>query len=246
MDLWETPPKQLVFMDRTVHVWSAFVDRLDIQPHEMVPLLSTDEQKRAGKYHRKRDAHRFVMRRGLLRKLLAGYLKIPADQLVFQTNPYGKLFIENRIGNPPLFFNTSHSNGFVLCAFSNCFEIGIDVEHVKAFSGLGDIVRRFFSMPEQLEFNSLPPEHLLQAFFKGWTCKEAFLKAVGKGLDNGLEWVQVSLDPRQKARLIKTDLDATTSFDWSLEIFEPIPEYVAALAVESKGEQFECNYWKWN
>ena len=212
----------------------------------MIALLSKEERARAERYHQDRDCHRFIMRRGILRKILACYLDLPADQLIFQINKYGKPFLIDRIGDQSFFFNCSHSNGLALYAFSKSYEIGIDVEHIHPISDMDNIVNHSFSLPERLEFNSLRPEFHPHAFFRGWTCKEAFLKAVGKGLNSGLECIQVTLDPRQEARLRSIDLDSIKTTDWSLETFEPMPEYIAALIMESKGDRFDCNYMKWN
>lgn len=243
---FERPPENIVLTDKEVHVWCALLDGPDTRKHDMLALLSKNERAKAERYHQARDVHRFIMRRGLLRKILACYLKISADQMMFATNGYGKPFLQNRIGDQSVFFNYSHSNGLVLYAFSLRYEIGIDVEHIHFFSEMDNIINRFFSWPERLEYHSLSLENHLQAFFRGWTCKEAFLKAVGKGLESDLESIQVTLDPNRKARVRAIDLDAMKAADWYLETFEPMPDYIAALSLESKGDEFVCKFWKWD
>lgn len=242
---WERPPEEPVIMDAEIHVWCTRFDRPDTRLRDMIALLSKDERARAERYQLERDFQLFILRRGLLRKILAGYLKVPADQLLFQTNEYGKPFLKNKIGNQSIFFNCSHANNLVLYAFSFSYEIGIDVAHIHSFSDMDNIVTRYFSLPERLEYNLLPRENRQYAFFRGWTCKEACLKAVGKGLNHGLECIQVILDPRQKAQLRNIDIDSINAADWSLEIIEPMPDYTAALSVDAKEDEYKCKYWKW-
>jgi 4'-phosphopantetheinyl transferase len=79
-------------------------------------------------------------------------------------------------------FNISHSGHYVVVAFSDQ-EVGVDIEEVTYFE-VNDI--SCYLHTEEINYieNSA---NSTEAFFKLWTRKEAFLKAIGKGIVNGLK-----------------------------------------------------------
>ena len=237
-------PKDLNLNGGEIQVWCALYSKLDTKLGNMIQLLSDDELSKADKYHLERDRKHFILRHGLLRQLLAHYLKTKADQLAFQRNDYGKPFLKTNSEEHLLFFNLAHSLDLALFVFSRDFEIGIDVEHVHPISDMNRIVYRFFSSPERSEFDLLPTDKRLCAFFRGWTCKEAVLKAIGKGLSNGLDDFSVTLDPDKRARVRDIDSQSIKAHDWSLETAEPIADYVSAVAVKNGSRQYILKYLK--
>lgn len=83
------------------------------------------------------------------------------------------------------FFNISHSGTKVVVCFSNREEIGVDIEQIAAIdvNALGS-----YFHPDEITFLEQKTE---EAFFTVWARKEAFLKAVGIGLLDGLNQVSV-------------------------------------------------------
>ena len=79
---------------------------------------------------------------------------------------------------------------------------------------------------------------MLQAFYNCWTRKEAYIKAVGKGLAQPLDQFEVSLEPGEPARLLNLKGCPHERPRWSLKSFTPELGYVAALAVEGHRWQF--------
>lgn len=77
-------------------------------------------------------------------------------------------------GRDDHFFSLSHSGRFVLCAFA-ASPVGADIQQIRPFSP--GILRRF-SSGEQAFFQALPQEERQAAFFRLWTRKEAWVKAV--------------------------------------------------------------------
>lgn len=75
-------------------------------------------------------------------------------------------------------FNLSHSGTYAVCAFDET-PVGIDIERIRPVKA--GITERFFSVQEQ-QFSDACSKDKAKAFFAVWTRKEAFLKAVGKGL----------------------------------------------------------------
>ncbi len=88
---------------------------------------------------------------------------------------HGKPYIENE----SIFFNLSHSGNVCICALSDK-EIGCDVERVKKANM--KVAKRFFS-PEEFEaLENAEESEKDDLFFRIWTMKESFIKAVGTGL----------------------------------------------------------------
>lgn len=88
-----------------------------------------------------------------------------------QYNRYGKPLING------IDFNISHSGNYVVLVIGNS-EIGIDIEYKKERNI--ELIEKFFTEQEQ-QFIKSANDPLL-AFYQVWTLKEAYLKAVGKGL----------------------------------------------------------------
>src|SRR5690349_3318394 len=88
-----------------------------------------------------------------------------------------------------------------LYAFTRGAEIGIDLEHMQPIEYI-DIAQRFFSPNEVQMLRTVPAEQQQAAFFRCWTCKEAYIKARGMGLSLSLSEFDVSLLPGTPAALL--------------------------------------------
>lgn len=78
---------------------------------------------------------------------------------------------------PGVHFNLSHSGSWGACALSEA-PVGVDVELVRPLRQ--NVAGRFFTPTEQAFLaRQSEPE---RAFFRLWTRKESFIKALGKGL----------------------------------------------------------------
>ena len=233
-------PHKFQFEENTpVHVWSAGLDLPADTLSSLAALLDGDEAVRAGRFHFERDRGRFTAARGFLRLLLGRYLDAPPAGLRFGYGARGKPFVASPAGSP-LCFNVSHSHGRALFAFARGREVGIDLE---AGARLGDdwpgLVRRIFSARERGELFSLPAERQRAAFLNGWTRKEAFLKATGQGLVDGLQSIEVTLDPARPPALLATD----PAGQWTIHDLRRGEDYAAALVVEGEVPgiaRFEC------
>ncbi|MGN1419769.1 MAG: 4'-phosphopantetheinyl transferase family protein, partial [Acutalibacteraceae bacterium] len=101
--------------------------------------------------------------------------------------------------NEPIFFNISHTDGFVCCAFSE-FPVGIDAEKVHDFK---------FSVAERVlcqnELEVLKKSrNQPKTFIRLWTLKESFLKQNGKGIAAGLKALDFSDYIEKKAFRFET------------------------------------------
>ena len=85
---------------------------------------------------------------------------------------------------PYIHFNLSHSENMVVAVFADV-EIGCDIEQIQKANIL--FAKRFFCLSEYNYVLSQPTQRLqCEAFYRLWTLKESFLKAVGAGLSVSL------------------------------------------------------------
>lgn len=212
-----------------VHVW-----RIDLRASSrsllavLARILAADERARAHRFVFPHDHDRFILSRGLLRWLLGCYLDSDPAELQFTYNAYGK---PELAGSFDLQFNLSHAGDLILYAFARDRVVGIDVERIRNDVEIHRLARHVFSANEQATLAALPPENQVEAFFNGWTRKEAYVKARGKGLSGRLCGFDVSLRPGEPARLLATRPDPSEAACWSLLDLSVDAGYKATLAV---------------
>lgn len=218
--------------DPDIHVWYA---SLSVTSHDLShyrSLLSQDETDRAMRFVFEKDRNYYIVGRGLLRTILGGYLGLEPARLEFVCGTNGKPALQSGQSDQTLEFNLSHSNDLVLYAFNWNRRIGVDVEYLIPMADMDDFAKQFFTPRESAWINSLSGKQKEDAFFKTWTCKEAFLKANGSGLTVPINQVQISLKAEGMVELIAIGDDQAQAANWRIQMFNPLPGYRAALAVE--------------
>lgn len=215
-----------------VHTWLCGLNRDAEQIAALQSPLSPDESHGAQRYRFDADRNEFIITRGTLRKLLAMYLSARPAELRFAYSSNGRPAVAGPAFGNPVDFNISHSGGMALLAFSRGCRIGTDIERVRRDFHTGEIAGRFFSAAERAALRELPVEQRYEAFFRCWTRKEAFIKALGEGLSRPLDEFDVSLAPGAPAALLATRPNAGEATRWSLWNIAVPCEYAAALAVE--------------
>ena len=222
-----------------VHLWVVPLGISAEKSRYFKSILSLDEQERAGRFRKIRDAQRYVAARGSLRSLLGGYLTIEPDRLRFAYGPSGKPGLAGEETLTSIRFSVSHSDDLALFGFARGHKIGVDVERIRPDVGVEDLAARYFSPNEFQKLRSLPADRRREAFYCGWTRKEAYLKALGEGLSFPLDHVEVSLTPNEPA-ILKASGDPGVSRRWSVQHLSPAPGYIGTAAVEGRGVAFRC------
>ncbi|MGH8335418.1 MAG: 4'-phosphopantetheinyl transferase family protein [Gammaproteobacteria bacterium] len=210
-----------------IGVWSwLLVADAGVQ-NELEKPLNAQEIHRADRFLSGGQRARFVIARGMMRRILGHLASCGPDEIAFEYGPAGKPFVS---GGPR--FNLSHSGDMAMLAVSANREVGVDIERIRNVER--DLAARFFSSEEVRYLDALPADGWLGGFFRIWTRKEAVVKALGCGL---------SVDPRffssrpDSGETVVTGLGPSLGSDTSLRLLEPThPEdYRAALAVNAGG-----------
>jgi 4'-phosphopantetheinyl transferase len=230
--MWSSPPSLLSLPSNEAHVWRIALEQpADVQDN-FLRTLDQDERTRANRFHFEKHQRRFVVARGFLRSLLARYLDITPEEVRFSYGPYGKPALSGEHRNSGLRFNASHSHELAIYAFVQDYEVGVDVEHINESFASEDIARHFFSSYEVQTLLALPEAERAAAFFRCWTRKEAYIKAIGSGLSHPLDEFDVTLAPNEPAALLRVQREPDSVARWSLFNLDVGDGYAGALAVE--------------
>jgi 4'-phosphopantetheinyl transferase len=208
-------------------VWRICLEQEDDLLNRFRQTLAPEELDRAGRFRFERLQRHFITARGFLRDVLARYLEAKPSELRFSYNDYGK---PSLAGEQSLQFNMSHSHEVALVAVTREAAVGVDVEHIRADFASEEIATRFFSRLEVETLSSLPKEEQVAAFFRCWVRKEAYIKAIGKGLSQPLDGFDVSLAPSEPAALLRAGDEDTMT--WSMSDIDVGRGYASALVVE--------------
>jgi 4'-phosphopantetheinyl transferase len=146
-------------------------------------------------------------------------------------------------GGDILTFNLTHSDGVALYALTRDGNIGVDLELVREGVESGGTAELLFSPGELLDYERLPANLKLKAFFQCWTRKEAIFKATGTGLSSPLRAINLTVDPREPPAILHLGGSGHNIEEWTLIDLAIDPNYVGAIAVD--GRVSELSLWQW-
>jgi 4'-phosphopantetheinyl transferase len=231
-------------LENQTDIWLIYIpDVVNYSPY-YEQLLVNEEKEKANHFVFLKDKLRYVITHGILRLLLSDYLNLSSRQIVLKNNSYGKPYLSTENHPESLFFNLSHSNLGIVLAFAKSMDLGIDLEFVKKDIPFLDIAKHFFSQFEYQELLSTPEISRIQAFYHGWTRKEAFIKAKGKGLSIPLDSFDVSISQGKQPAILRSSDDPMDLKNWKLFDLDTWPDYTSALCIE--GEQKKINFYHWD
>ncbi len=211
-----------------VNVWIRTLQASSAMERACYEVLTSEERERAARFRIERPRNDFILTRGTLRSLLAGYIGVTPQELSFRYTAHGKPLLN---GQSDLRFNVSHTDGLALIAVVKAREIGVDVEKISAAPDVRKLAERFFSIQERRSLEPLSGDELQAAFFRCWTRKEAYVKARGEGLSLPLHQFDVSVAPNESRALLATRPDPSEAGRWTLQDLPVSHGYVAAVAV---------------
>ncbi|MEW6711281.1 MAG: 4'-phosphopantetheinyl transferase superfamily protein [Candidatus Riflebacteria bacterium] len=220
------PLPDLKYPDQHCDLWSVNLDEPDSEA-QLSEFLSSDEKQRLDRFSNEAARRGFICSRGILRRLIGNYLGQNPEKLEFAFNEHGKPSLKYF---PDCFFNISHSRDRLVLLFAPCC-CGIDIECGARKVDFQPILRRFFA-EEEIASWQLQPEPVA-AFFRGWTRKEAFLKATGVGI-SGLSKVRISFAPELAEPVIWLDQSFGSNDHWFFEDFFIEPSYPGCIVLQNQ------------
>lgn len=211
-----------------VHLWYTYLQPRNFHLDKLFQILSDDEKIRLDKFHFRKDKEYFIIGRGILRLLLSAYVGIRPKDVKFYYGVNGKPFL-NMTSN--INFNLSHSGQLLVLAFTRNKMIGVDIEHIESID-IQNIATNFFSQMEYKMFESINELERLISFFKWWTRKESYIKAIGKGITQCLKEFDVTVLPDHEPKILNIRNDSMEADSWSLHDILIDPNYSCTVCIE--------------
>ena len=222
-----------------VEVWSVWLDASETANRKFRSFLSPEEAQRSVRFSTEALTASFVTSHGVLRALLSRYLHYDAREFEFAPGSAGKPAL---VGDFKLQFNMSHSGDLAVYAFAPSLPVGVDIEGIRKVADAETIAKHHFCSEETSELLSITDEkQRCEAFFRCWTRKESYIKAVGDGLSLALDRFQVTLLPGVPPSLVHIENSERAASCWTLHHIEPAAGYVGAVSFRSRDHGFKMH-----
>lgn len=187
----------------------------------LIHFLNEDEVQRAERFHQKLDTDRFIIYRSILKFILAAYTKQNVKEIILDYDFNKKPYLAS---HPELHFNISHSENYAVIAISTQ-KVGIDIEYISEEFCFDAILPDIFEYKEISAIQNAVNKK--EAFYTLWTRKEAFVKALGKGIDEDFK----DIPCLEGQHCIDSRLINNTA-NWQVCTFDINDCYIGAVAFE--------------
>lgn len=215
-----------ILAQKDLHLWYASYPAVEKNLTALQRIILPAELSRAKRLIKKSDQVKFILGRAILRVVLSHYLEKNPAEILFDMNEHGKPFLFGHA----LQFNLAHSGDYLFIGVTLHQHIGVDVEQVRPYHNYLSLAKRFFTSSEYAAINNVDD------FYRCWTRKEAFVKAMGAGLSFGLSNFEVTTFAMSSAQsaLLSIRGDVIIAKQWMLRSvrWDELPsDYFAAVAV---------------
>jgi 4'-phosphopantetheinyl transferase len=230
----------------TIQLWCALPDQIQDKPllKEYYLMLSETEKSQMQRLIYRKDQHRFLIRHALVRTTLSRYAKVLPKDWIFEKNIYGKPYIANDIILSTISINVSYSENIILLGITRNHSLGVDVENVTSRAAPINIAKEFYCESETAALRTLSSNEQSLLFYKYWTLKESYLKAVGIGLSAPLNSISFGFAGNSEITVCMDPFFNDLPSRWQFWQFQPFPEHVAAVCVArnfSKSQTISLN-----
>jgi 4'-phosphopantetheinyl transferase len=147
-----------------------------------LPRLDEPERAQAARFHRAADRVHYVLAHALLRAALSETAARPLESWRFERGAQGKPLLpaaDNALG---LDVSLAHTGGLVACAIGRDCQVGVDAERIDARHAGPGPAGLVFAAAERRDLAATTGAAAVALFFRYWSLREAYLKAVGLGL----------------------------------------------------------------
>ena len=217
-----------------VYIWEGRLDVPDRVTAAARKLLSPRERKRADRFVYDRHRRRYTVAQAHLRRVLGQLTDTLPENIRFRYEDKGKPFLA---GGPS--FNQSHSEDRLMIAVAAAGRLGVDIEEMRRVRLMLEIADKNFARDEAARMRAAPANDRRRLFFRIWTRKEAFLKALGFGLTHPLRSFSVDPAPGAAQGLLHVEDLPEDPAQWYIGGVPCAEGAEAALAVDRAGVEME-------
>ena len=173
---------------------------------DLLPHLPLAERERAARFHYAEDRWSYTAAHAGLRAMLSAALDIPPAEIAFVLGPKGKPRLDPaRHGGDAaraIEFNISHTRGLVAVACA-AHAVGVDVERRRDMHDLMAVAARVFAAESYAALEAAEGLARTDLFYRFWSLGEAFIKATGEGITQGLK--SFAFTARGAPRLLRVE-----------------------------------------
>lgn len=211
-----------------------------------IQCVQKEEKVRIQKFRYQADAKASLVGRIMLRKFLSSVSEVKMKDLVLTRTSRGKPVLEAGCGWD---YNVSHSGDWTVLAASRDGAVGVDV--MKTTDGRIERLEEFFRLMQR-QFTSTEWTNIrtgesesqqLFRFYRHWTLKESYVKAVGLGL--GINLQTLEFDPKGTLEERRVICDTTIKINgarderWKFEETLLDEDHVAGVAIQDGKSETE-------
>jgi phosphopantetheinyl transferase len=146
-----------------------------------IPLLDPEEQATAARLRNPADQRTSLAAHAGVRLMLGAAMDVPPRSIPIHRGQHGKPLIEGG----SLHFSLAHVRGAVAVALARR-PVGIDIERKAALPDMAAVAAAAFAPEAQRALEAAQGEARTEIFYRFWTLGEAFVKATGLGVLQGL------------------------------------------------------------
>lgn len=178
--------EELNINENDIHIWYFYMRYKEEDINFAIRNLKDYEINECFKYVYNEDRARAIFGKYMLRDLLSRYLKCNKNKIIFIRDSYGKLHLSKQFDSYKISFNLSHSGDYIVACFSLFNYIGIDIEKIRMIPEIDMIAKNNFNKNDKFNSKNSNIEDKIISFYKIWVSKEAYVKALGCGLNREL------------------------------------------------------------
>lgn len=216
---------------KEIHIWKIDCLQFEYYVDHFYQILDSEETEKAEKFYFTVDKMDYILYHGACRLILSQYLEVSPEKIRFQTDAYGKPIIQYPSGH--LHFNLTHSERLGMIAVAHR-KVGIDIERIDLKLDYSNLTSHLMSPLEEKNFQALHTNQKIRAFYTCWTRKEAYVKAIGKGLSYPITQVTVSLH-RSEPVILEDKVNPSEPQKWEICHLTCPSDYQGSLVYE-RGE----------
>ncbi|XP_016499844.2 uncharacterized protein LOC107818355 [Nicotiana tabacum] len=226
-------------LEKGVQRWAVDISEWNPSPHHFsfaMSFLPQHEHPSITRFFKMEDRKRALVSRLLQYALVHQVLGIPYNEIVIRRTAEGKPYLECDKPNlelPNFNFNASHHGDFVAIASEPICLVGLDVvaQTIPEKESVEDFIESFSSYFSGLEWfniiNAGSSHQILSEFYRYWSVKEAFVKAIGVGVGYKLDTVEFL---HKNWANIVVKVDGKELKDWRFWLLELGKGHMASIA----------------